>query len=203
MRQQLACDRARHLVKTLAALVLVMSFGVPAVSQEASAPDGSSAEMKQIFDADQADREVNMAAMTPHNGWTGLAKSVLATRSGANRSWISFRAACYTRARILTKPPSSSTHGDNPDDYLLAHIVWRRSASPKAALSPPGSPQRRWIVIRKRSSSPRFTERSTTSAQTRATSSPKTLTTANSSRILSGRGCACRIRRNNRRCLAS
>ena len=65
MRQQLACDRARHLVKTLAALVLVMSFGVPAVSQEASAPDGSSAEMKQIFDADQADREVNMAAMTP------------------------------------------------------------------------------------------------------------------------------------------
>lgn len=86
---------ARHLVKTLAVLALVMSFGVPAVSQEASAPEGGSAEMKQIFDADQADREVNMAAMTPAQRMDWFNK--IGPRDAEPRKQVISRGALHTR----------------------------------------------------------------------------------------------------------
>lgn len=54
-----------HVAEIVGVLVLLICFGVRAASQHASSPAERSTEMQRIFSEDQADRQMNMAAMTP------------------------------------------------------------------------------------------------------------------------------------------
>ena len=71
-----------HVAEIVGVLVLLICFGVRAASQHASSPAERSTEMQRIFSEDQADRQMNMAAMTPEQRLDWLNKF---GRRGAQR----------------------------------------------------------------------------------------------------------------------
>jgi hypothetical protein len=82
-----------------------------------------SPELKRLYDADQADRDINMAAMTPQQRaeWT----SKVGPRDAARRKQVMeliSRGLLHT-GRDYERAAFIFQHGDDPDDFLLAHTL--------------------------------------------------------------------------------
>jgi hypothetical protein len=96
-----------------------------------------SGEMKRIFSEGQADREMNMAAMSSEQRLAWFNKIGLAMRNVAGKLWISSHAAHCTLARTSMKRRSSSSMAKLPTTFCsLIHLrSWR---SLRAAQNPAG-----------------------------------------------------------------
>jgi hypothetical protein len=139
MWQWIARGRTWRLAEILGVLVLLICFGARAASQYASGPEESSAEIKRIFAEDQADRQMNMAAMTSQQrlDWfnkigprdTHRRKQVMDLVSrGALNTGQDFEDAAFI-----------FQHGEMPDDFLLAHTL-------AIVAIAKGSAKSRWIA---------------------------------------------------------
>ena len=139
MRQWIAIYRTCRLFGISATLILSMSVAAPAVSQEARIPEGSSAEMKRIFAADQADREANMAAMTPEQrlDWFNKIGPRDAQRRKQVLDLISGRE--LNTGEDFDEAAFVFQHGEKPEDFLLAHTLATVAISK-------GSAKSRWIA---------------------------------------------------------
>jgi hypothetical protein len=132
-------DWTSCLIKVSATLALFMSVAVPAVSQEARTPEGGSAEMKRIFAADQADREMNMAAITPEQRLDWFNK--IGPRDAQRRKQVM---DLISRGELHTGEDFDEAalvfqHGEKPDDCLLAHTLATVAIAK-------GSSKSRWIA---------------------------------------------------------
>lgn len=104
-------------IRVLAALIALL-LAAPLAAQEAGQPAAqpSNAEMKAIFDADQADRQgggtaIDWSAVTPRDE-ARQARTRALLDAGALRSGDDFWHAAYV-----------FQHGAEPNDYLLAHTL--------------------------------------------------------------------------------
>jgi len=121
----------------LGVLVLVICFG--AARQRARAPQDSSTEMQRIFSEDQADRQINMASMTPEQRLDWFSK--FGPRDAQRRKQVMdliSRGALHT-GQDFDQAAVVFQHGDRPDDYLLAHSL-------ATAAIAKGSAKSRWIA---------------------------------------------------------
>lgn len=121
------------------ALILVLCLAAQAGRQGQSAAERDSVEMKKLFDEDQADREINMAALTPEQRLEWINK--VGPRDGQRRKQVMelvSRGALHTgddfdRAAFVFQ------HGDATDDFLLAHTLATVAVAK-------GSARSRWIA---------------------------------------------------------
>ena len=121
MRQKIASSRMRHLADILGALVLLVCFGARAASQYTSAPQESSTEMQRIFSEDQADRQINMADMTPQHrlDWSNKIGPRDAQRRKQVLDLVSRRA--LHSGQDFEEAAFIFQHGERPNDFLIAH----------------------------------------------------------------------------------
>jgi hypothetical protein len=123
MWQEIAGARIWRLAEVLAASVVLICFGARAVSQDASAPAQSSVDMEKIFDADQADRQMNLAAMTPEQRLEWINK--IGPRDAQRRKQVMdlvSRGALRT-GQDFEEAAFIFQHGEKPNDFLLAHTL--------------------------------------------------------------------------------
>ena len=95
--------------------------------------------MKRIFAADQTDREVNMAAMTPEQRLDWFSK--IGPRDAQRRKQVMdllSRGALHT-GEDFEEAAFVFQHGERPDDYLLAHTLATVAIAK-------GSTKSRWIA---------------------------------------------------------
>lgn len=139
MRQGIASGRMWRVAEILGALVLLILVGVRAPGQDVSAPEVRSAEMKRIFAEDQADRQMNMAAMTPEQrlAWFNKIGPRDAQRRRQVMDLIS-RGALHT-GKDFEEAAFIFQHGEKPDDFLLAHTLATVAVAK-------GSAKSRWIA---------------------------------------------------------
>lgn len=111
-----------HIARTILAALLVGAVAA-AVATAREQERGDSAEMKKIFAEDQADRQINMAAMTPQqrDEWFGK----IGPRDAARRNQVH---ELISHGELRTgqdfyEGAMVFQHGDKPDDYLLAHTL--------------------------------------------------------------------------------
>ncbi|SRR6266513_3280271 len=139
MWQWIAGGRTWRLAEVLGMLVLLICFGARATSQHPSAPEESSAEMKRIFSEDQADRQMNMAAMTPQQRLDWFNK--IGPRDTQRRKQVMdlvSRDALHT-GQDFEEAAFIFQHGERPDDFLLAHTL-------AVVAIAKGSAKSRWIA---------------------------------------------------------
>jgi hypothetical protein len=123
----------------LGALALLAFIGVRSASQHVSAPKGSSAEMKRIYTEDQADREMNMAAMSPAQRLDWVNK--IGPRDGQRRKQVMdlLSHGVLRTGEDFAEAAFVFQHGDKPDDFLLAHTLATVAIAK-------GSAKSRWIA---------------------------------------------------------
>ena len=95
--------------------------------------------MKRIFDEDQADRQMNMAAMTPEQRLAWLSK--IGPRDAQRRKLV---IDLVSRGALRTGQDFEEAafifqHGERPDDFLLAHTLATVAIAK-------GSAKSRWIA---------------------------------------------------------
>lgn len=119
--------------------LLLILLSAQSSSDNTNPPENNSAEMKRIFDEDQADRQTNMAAMTSPQllDWTNKIGPRDAQRRKQVMDLLS-RGVLHT-GRDFEEAAFIFQHGDNPDDYLLGHTL----ATVAIAR---GSKKSRWIA---------------------------------------------------------
>src|SRR5262249_32263187 len=139
MWQRIVANQPSRLGGILGAFVLVSFLGLSPDSQRAKAPEGDSAEMKQIYSADQADREINIAAMTPDQrlDWTRKAGPRDSQRRKQVIDLLS-RGALHTGSDF-EEAALVFQHGATSDDFLLAHTLATVAIAK-------GSSQSRWTA---------------------------------------------------------
>lgn len=139
MWQGTISNRMWHIAEIVGVLGLLICFGVRAASQHARALQESSTEMQRIFSEDQADRQINMAAMTPEQRLDWLNK--FGPRDAQRRKQVIdliARAGLHT-GQDFDEAAFVFQHGDRPDDYLLAHTLATVAIAK-------GSAKSRWIA---------------------------------------------------------
>jgi len=120
-------------------LAILTDFSARSSSDDAKPPENNSAEMKRIFDEDQADRQANMAAMISQQllDWTNK----IGPRDAQRRTQVIdllSRGVLHT-GQDFEEASFIFQHGDNPDDYLLAHTLATVAIAK-------GSTKSRWIA---------------------------------------------------------
>lgn len=139
MWQGITSKKVRRVAGIVGVLVLLICFGVRAASQRVGPPQESSTEMQRIFSEDQADRQINMAAMTPEQQLDWINK--VGPRDAQRRKQIMdliSRGTLHT-GQDFDEAAFVFQHGDKPDDYLLAHTLATVAISK-------GSAKSRWIA---------------------------------------------------------
>lgn len=123
MLRRLTAGRARLMAGAFTMLAMVICAGFPASGERQGGAPEDSAEMKRIYDADQADRQINIGAMTPQQllDWTNKVGPRDAQRRRQVRDLIA-RGAFHTGVDF-DEAAVVFQHGDNPSDYLLAHTL--------------------------------------------------------------------------------
>jgi hypothetical protein len=128
--------------------LLLTAFITPSFGQSAPRPEEKtiprsaeehSAEMKRIFDEDQADREMNMAGMTPEQRLDWFKK--IGPRDARRRTQV---LDLISRGALRTGQDFEEAafifqHGEEPHDFLLAHTL-------AIVAIAKGSPKSRWIA---------------------------------------------------------
>lgn len=121
------------------AMVLVLCFGARAGRQEQSTAESDSVEMKTLFEEDQADREINMAAMKPEERLEWITR--VGPRDAQRRKQVMnlvARGALQT-GNDFDRAAFIFQHGDTTDDFLLAHTL-------ATVANAKGSARSRWIA---------------------------------------------------------
>jgi hypothetical protein len=139
MLRRLTAGRARLMAGAFTVLVIVICARFRAWGEHQGAAPKDSAEMRRIFDADQADRQVNIAAMTRQQllDWLNKVGPRDAQRRKQVRDLMA-RGALQT-GHDFDEAAFVFQHGDNPNDYLLAHTLAIVAVTK-------GSSKSRWIA---------------------------------------------------------
>lgn len=133
-------SRVRLLGLLCSSLLLAVALVyAKAGSQESNSQEKGSAEMKAIYAEDQADRESNMAGMTPEQRLAWI--NQIGPRDARRRQQVLdliARNALQT-GEDFDQAAFVFQHGEQPDDFLLAHTLATVAISK-------GSAKSRWIA---------------------------------------------------------